>query len=1209
MTKTKKAIVLIMFLILFACSCFAFILQTTQSHAQANMTSEEFLSSFTANNSDVSYENKELTFSLHGNASFSSPDINVTTGTTYSAKLNIRNTVMIFLKNETAATKLKLSFKTSESKNYNDDKTKTIDILPNSDYISYYFNLSDNSMAKGYLRGFMLEPLAVTTGIIKIKDISFQREDAVYNYAGQVTNCQSNDGKSINIVGTLNQQFSNKNLTLYTTDASNVFEKISESEKLGEFSPNGTSFNIKIPFYDDVTSRLNSLFILAADGIKVDKAFYVTNYRDFSDNPYAFQVKNKTYDVADYGAKGDGYTDDTAAIQSAIDAANIAGGGKIVLKGDSSHYGKRYMATMLNLKNNVELNIQDGAILWQNPRAEDYPYEVTYGHDITIPDAYWTATAICKNYPFIFGDGVNKVKVTGGGTIRMSDIGGESLDPSDTSNVGCSNRIHIVPLGFYNSSNIEVSDIKIIRNNGYHIPLFKCTNVYLAGLTLNDVTDKGGDGITIGCGTRNVLIDSCRLYVTDDAVVLWSTSVGEKRGMTWWDKNANGDNRVMNIEITHSYITGGHGITFVTWGTDADNLGLQEISDIKVTDNVLANGNTAIAGWFDNPYYGSSTAANGFNGEKNDFSPIKNITVLNNDIYGVATLGGVPATNVISDCGLNSASNFSNGNFERSSCQQYYNDEWTSALAYWSQTNETAVGTAKIGGNTSGYIDLSKENADLYQGLYLPAGEHTFSAKIMTDSVNGGQLFASDSSGNIIAKKVITATDMITQKLTFSVKISGVYRVGIMKNAGITGKAYIDDANISSAPIVENVALYSHNERNDYIESYDFNKKYNSFDMKFNFNIKENLAECTGGFKIKFSAVDYRYYYQITYDDTEKSLSISLVSVGLDNRLTTAYDIDLLHNKDYMLTLKVSKNKIAVYIDGQLIIKTEDISQKFPLGLGGASIVSYYLYSDISSITIDDYGTHSYPDTEYETYFSQDFEGDEVFFPSYEWRKIAETKRNIALSYVGKNAVAMLKLPNFYNDFDLKFDVYFSEDKAENQVLEVKFSVDDSNAYLIQYDSFNKNLNFFKTENGKSKVLIMPIPFDMPYNLWNTVGIRIIDGKINFYLDGILIATAKDSINIYDEFKVSVLIKNMPVMIDNFAAGAPNSLDFSKTIIKEEPNLPPDPPPIITPTVPEKGCNCGGVIMPLYSLLVLSLVGFVLIIILKRKSMKKNIHK
>src|SRR5512146_15582 len=71
--------------------------------------------------------------------------------------------------------------------------------------------------------------------------------------------------------------------------------------------------------------------------------------------------------VRDFGAKGDGATLDAGAIQAAIDACTVMGGGIVFFPPGN------YLTGTINLKDNVTLHVGPGAWLLGSTSLKDYP--------------------------------------------------------------------------------------------------------------------------------------------------------------------------------------------------------------------------------------------------------------------------------------------------------------------------------------------------------------------------------------------------------------------------------------------------------------------------------------------------------------------------------------------------------------------------------------------------------------------------------------------------------------------------------------------------------------------------------------------------------------------------------------------------------------------------------------------------------------------
>ncbi len=758
--------------------------------------SKESVEIFTANVGSVSHEGSNLIYTLQGSGSYlESPSIEAPVGTEYSAKLAVKNTILLRMKNETDTELFKIYYKTDRALRYSEENSVSVTVKKSCGFQTVFANLSRCADHAGYLRGFRIVPVGATKGTIEIDAITFEREKALYDYAGRIISCIADAGHgTVTIKGVLNDAYENAQVNIYEIYVANWRERVDGLTPSVQTSAKGRDFTAVLPLKNGKITRLSSLFVatvVTQNGeVKISDRFMVENYRDFSQNPYAFVLPELTVNVTDapFGAKGDGFTNDNNAIQKAIDYVHAQGGGAVVLEGDESFYGRRYVATRLQLWDNVELRICKGAILWQSPREKDYDYDVVRGHDITFPGINWAHTFLCHNYPLIFASKCKNVRVTGGGIIRMNDAGGENLDGVDGATIwtGCECRMHVMPLAFFRCVGVEISDITVMRANSYLANMTGTQNAYLANITGKETTCASGDGIGLG-SAKHILVDRFTIFSNDDAITL-SSAYNDPRGLRWWHATPGENNSAEDIVIKSSHICSGHGITFITWGTDAPDLSKQQIRNIEVYDCILG-GPYAVGTWPDNPYYGKKPFDNS---ETDDFSPVVGVRIHDNVYRSPATLECITATDVITDCGIVSHNNFVHGDFERRNGQE----GWIAGLSNWSYTmgEDSVVEAVDVNGDHKGRI---AGTGSLYQGLHLDKGGHIF--RIDTNLVcGGGNIFVRDAiRGKLLADIPLPAGDKPQNEIGFTLDEPADLELGVQLN--VAGEVFIDNASVTPA--------------------------------------------------------------------------------------------------------------------------------------------------------------------------------------------------------------------------------------------------------------------------------------------------------------------------------------------------------------------------------------------------------------------------
>jgi len=121
------------------------------------------------------------------------------------------------------------------------------------------------------------------------------------------------------------------------------------------------------------------------------------------------QIPARVFDVRAYGAKGDGTTLDSAAINSAIDAAATAGGGTVFFSAGN------YLSFSIRLKSHVVLYLDTGATIV----AAEPPADLSTGYDAPEPnpgvDRYEDFGHSHWHNSLVWGEGLTDIAILGPG--------------------------------------------------------------------------------------------------------------------------------------------------------------------------------------------------------------------------------------------------------------------------------------------------------------------------------------------------------------------------------------------------------------------------------------------------------------------------------------------------------------------------------------------------------------------------------------------------------------------------------------------------------------------------------------------------------------------------------------------------------------------------------------------------------------------------
>jgi polygalacturonase len=239
----------------------------------------------------------------------------------------------------------------------------------------------------------------------------------------------------------------------------------------------------------------------------------------------------KVCNVKKYGAKGDGATKDTAAVQKAIDDCAAAKGGTVVVPAGT------FVIAPILLKSNITLQLDKGATLLGSTDMDEYPMVTFARHPTKQP----LVSAVNAEHVAIVGEGT----IDGSGKVWWDYVKGGK-------DVGVLGNPKPRPMGvvFDHSKHIRMEGVTVQNAGFWQIVPYNSDDLTFRNIKILAPHSPNTDAID-PFSSSNIVIDHVFSSVGDDNIAIKSGEI-----------NSPGpDAPSKNITITDCTFENGHGLS------------------------------------------------------------------------------------------------------------------------------------------------------------------------------------------------------------------------------------------------------------------------------------------------------------------------------------------------------------------------------------------------------------------------------------------------------------------------------------------------------------------------------------------------------------------------------------------------------------------------------------------------------------------------